>query len=58
MSISGPVKNIPGRTSSAQYELLFQASIPALGFNTYYFEGKSKEYLFIYLFILSELYFL
>jgi hypothetical protein len=32
------VKNIPGRTSSAQYEILFRASLPALGFSTYYFE--------------------
>ncbi|CAF1321855.1 unnamed protein product [Rotaria sp. Silwood1] len=36
--ISTPMKNIPGRTSSAQYELLFRALIPALGFNTYYFQ--------------------
>ncbi len=48
MSISVPVKNIPGRTSSAQYELLFRASLPALGFNTYYFEVKSKLYLIFF----------
>ncbi|CAF5185294.1 unnamed protein product, partial [Rotaria magnacalcarata] len=30
--ISLPIKNIPGRTSSAQYELLFRTQIPALGF--------------------------
>jgi hypothetical protein len=41
--ISESTKNIPGRTSSAQYELLFRTPIPALGFNTYYFEAKSKE---------------
>lgn len=41
--ISTLVKNIPGRTSSAQYEILFRASVPALGFNTYYFQKQSKE---------------
>ena len=40
--ISTPVKNIPGRTSSAEYELLFRTPLPALGFNTYYFQAKSK----------------
>ncbi|CAF3610103.1 unnamed protein product [Rotaria sp. Silwood1] len=39
--ISIPIKNIPGRISSAEYELLFRTSIPALGFNTYYFEAKN-----------------
>ncbi|CAF0726334.1 unnamed protein product [Adineta ricciae] len=42
MSISDQVKNIPGRTSSAQYELVFQVPLPALGFSTYYFESKSS----------------
>lgn len=32
--------NIPGRTSTAQYEYVFEAKLPALGFNTYYFEAK------------------
>jgi hypothetical protein len=41
--ISNPTKNIPGRTSSAEYELLFQTQIPALGFNTYYFQTKTEE---------------
>jgi hypothetical protein len=41
--ISTPTKNIPGRTSSAQYELFFRAAIPALGFNTYYFQATSKQ---------------
>ncbi len=40
--ISNPTKNIPGRTSSAGNELLFRTTIPALGFNTYYFQAKSK----------------
>lgn len=40
--ISAPVINIPGRTSSAKNEILFQAALPALGFNTYYFQVKSK----------------
>ncbi|CAF3582661.1 unnamed protein product [Rotaria sp. Silwood1] len=43
LPISEPMKNIPGRTSSAQYELLFRASLPALGFNTYYFQAKSRK---------------
>ncbi len=41
--ISEPIKNIPGRKSFAQYELVFQTPLPALGFNTYYFEAKSKK---------------
>lgn len=41
MPISASVKNIPGRSSSAQYEIVFRAALPALGFNTYYFEVKS-----------------
>ena len=36
------MKNIPGRTSSAQYEIVFRANLPALGFNTYYFEVKNS----------------
>ncbi|CAF1424428.1 unnamed protein product [Rotaria magnacalcarata] len=41
LPISETMKNIPGRTSSAQYQYLFQASLPALGYNTYYFEAKA-----------------
>lgn len=37
------MKNIPGRTSSAQYEILFRASLPALGFSTYYFEVQHSR---------------
>ncbi|CAM4947282.1 unnamed protein product [Rotaria socialis] len=40
--ISQIIKNIPGRTSSAQLEISFQTSIPALGFNTYYFQAISE----------------
>ncbi len=36
------VTNIPGRMSIAQKQLLFKATLPALGFNTYYFQVKSK----------------
>lgn len=43
LSISGPKKNIPGRTSSAQNQYVFQASLPALGYNTYYFQAKGKK---------------
>ncbi|CAF1285170.1 unnamed protein product [Adineta steineri] len=39
--ISSPTRNIPGRTSSAEYELLFRTPIQPLGFNTYYFEAKT-----------------
>ena len=34
------VRNVPGRMSSAQNQLLFKATLPALGFNTYYFQSK------------------
>lgn len=49
MPISTQVKNIPGRTSSAQNEILFQASLPALGFTTYYFEVNGKFIDFVFL---------
>ncbi|CAF1191139.1 unnamed protein product [Rotaria sordida] len=42
LPISITTKNIPGRTSSAQYQYLFQASLPALGYNTYYFEARAN----------------
>jgi hypothetical protein len=32
--------NIPGRMSVAQKQLVFKAMLPALGFNTYYFQIK------------------
>ncbi|CAF4294608.1 unnamed protein product, partial [Didymodactylos carnosus] len=38
--IPDTTKNIPGRISSAQNQYLFQASLPALGYSTYYFEAK------------------
>ncbi|CAF3324143.1 unnamed protein product [Rotaria socialis] len=38
--ISEPTLNIPGRTSITQKQIIFKASLPALGFNTYYFETK------------------
>ncbi|CAF3419135.1 unnamed protein product [Rotaria sp. Silwood1] len=41
--ISDPTKKIPGRTSTATSEILFRASLPALGFNTYFFEAKTDE---------------
>ncbi|UJR26764.1 hypothetical protein I4U23_008079 [Adineta vaga] len=41
--ISDATKNIPGRSSSATNDLLFRASLPALGFNTYFFEAKTNE---------------
>ena len=33
--------NIPGRTSTAKNEIVFKTMLPALGFNTYYFQIKS-----------------
>ncbi|CAF1005631.1 unnamed protein product, partial [Didymodactylos carnosus] len=39
--ISKPTLNIPGRTSVAELQLVFRTILPALGFNTYYFEVKS-----------------
>jgi hypothetical protein len=54
------VTNIPGRVSIAQKQLLFKAMLPPLGFNTYYFQIKSKRivwfsitYLFIYIDLLT-----
>ncbi|CAF1141929.1 unnamed protein product [Rotaria sordida] len=40
LPIPDTMKNIPGRMSSAQNQYLLQASLPALGYNTYYFEAK------------------
>ena len=33
------MKKMPGRMSAAQHQYLFQASLPALGYSTYYFEA-------------------
>ncbi|CAF1441892.1 unnamed protein product, partial [Rotaria sordida] len=41
--ISDATQNIPGRTSVTQKQIVFKASLPALGFNTYYFEKKPEE---------------
>ncbi|CAF4157331.1 unnamed protein product, partial [Adineta steineri] len=41
LSIPDTTKNIPGRMSSAQNQYVFRASLPALGYNTYYFEAKT-----------------
>ncbi|CAF1158677.1 unnamed protein product [Adineta steineri] len=41
LSIPDTIKNIPGRMSSAQNQYVFRASLPALGYNTYYFEAKT-----------------
>ncbi len=40
--ISDPVQHIPGRTSMTQKQIIFKANLPALGFNTYYFEKKGE----------------
>ncbi|CAF1071518.1 unnamed protein product [Rotaria sordida] len=43
LSIPTTIKNIPGRMSIAQTELLFKAILPPLGFNTYYFQIKTEK---------------
>ncbi|CAF3757591.1 unnamed protein product [Rotaria sordida] len=43
--ISEPTKKIPGRKSFAMNQLIFKAILPALGFNTYYFEVKNNTLL-------------
>jgi hypothetical protein len=43
LPIPDTTKNIPGRTSSAENQYIFQASLPPLGYNTYYFEAKGKS---------------
>ncbi len=35
--------NIPGRMSIAKKEIVFKTILPALGFNTYYFQMSIKE---------------
>ncbi len=41
LPISSVTMNIPGRMSMAKKEIVFKAMLPALGFNTYYFQIKS-----------------
>jgi hypothetical protein len=41
LPIPSTMQNVPGRMSSAQNQYIFQASLPALGYSTYYFEAKS-----------------
>lgn len=33
---------IPGRSNQTQQQILFKASLPALGLNSYYFEKKTE----------------
>lgn len=40
--ISEPTKTIPGRNSFANNQLVFRVTLPALGFNTYFFEVKGR----------------
>jgi len=46
LPIPDSVLRIPGRTSAAQKQIIFKANLPALGFNTYYFE-KKRSFTFI-----------
>ncbi len=41
LPISSVTMNIPGRMNMAKKEIVFKAMLPALGFNTYYFQMKS-----------------
>ncbi|CAF4257999.1 unnamed protein product, partial [Rotaria sp. Silwood2] len=41
LPIPDTTKTIPGRTSAAQNQYIFEALLPALGYNTYYFEARS-----------------
>jgi hypothetical protein len=41
--ISEPTLKIPGRKSFATNQLVFKVVLPAIGFNTYYFEAKSFD---------------
>lgn len=41
--VSDATQRIPGRSNVAQNQtIIFKANLPALGFNTYYFEKKSQ----------------
>ncbi len=46
LPIPTTITNLPGRTSTAQMQLLFKAILPPLGFNTYYFQIKSESFVF------------
>ncbi|CAF4002973.1 unnamed protein product [Adineta steineri] len=41
--ISNSTKTIPGRMSNATYQMIFKYNLPALGFNTYFFEANEEE---------------
>ncbi|CAF1238466.1 unnamed protein product [Adineta steineri] len=41
--ISNSTKTIPGRMSNATNQLIFKYNLPALGFNTYFFEVNEEE---------------
>lgn len=43
LPVSEATKKIPGRMSTAQHQYLFQASLPALGYSTYYFEATRTK---------------
>ncbi|CAF1413328.1 unnamed protein product [Adineta ricciae] len=43
LPIPNTTKNIPGRMSSAQNQYLFEVTLPALGYNTYYFQAKGQQ---------------
>ncbi|CAF1134082.1 unnamed protein product [Adineta steineri] len=41
--VSNSTKTIPGRMSNATNQLIFKYNLPALGFNTYFFEANEGE---------------
>ena len=43
VEVSNETKLIPERSSTANYEIVFQATLPALGFNTYFINQTKKE---------------
>ncbi|CAF1146005.1 unnamed protein product [Rotaria sordida] len=43
LPISDMTKTIPGRISTAQNQYIFKALLPALGYNTCYFEARTDE---------------
>lgn len=54
LPISLITARIPGRTSSADHELVFKADVPAFGFSTYFFEVKSNRITHLKIYLSSK----